>query len=80
MIRLDVVGPGLDPVLRPAEPVDCRPSLRALYTSHSTVRSTPRSMTRFLRVGRPSPSNGRDPGPRAMCGSSSMVTSSDATA
>src|SRR5260221_2167107 len=41
MIRFDVVGPGLPPMPRPAEPVDARPSLRPEYTSHSTCPSTP---------------------------------------
>src|SRR5262245_39064905 len=63
---------------RPAHAVDAPPSLRALYTPHCTGCSTALSATPFLRVGRPSPSNGRLPGARGMRGPSMIVTSGEA--
>ena len=63
MIRFEVVGPGLPPMPRPAEPVDARPSLRArVDVAQHRARARRASTTGFLRVGRPSPSNGREPG------------------
>src|SRR6478609_3462269 len=67
------------PPPRAAEPVDARPSFRALYESSKNVFSTPPSTTRFLREGRPSPSNGREPGARGISGSSISVTPELAT-
>jgi hypothetical protein len=78
MIKLLVDAEMLPPP-RAAEPVDVRCSLRALYESSRNVLSVPASTTTFLREGRPSPSNGREPGARGMSGSSISVTPELAT-
>jgi len=54
--KFDVVTCGAPPTPRPAQPFDCRPSLRAEYTSRRYVFNVPASTTTFLRAARPSPS------------------------
>ena len=78
-MKFDVVTCGAPPTPRPAQPFDARPSLRASRCRGGRCAGRPPSTTRFLRDGRPSPSKGREPGARGISGSSTMVTSGDAT-